>query len=415
MVLCEVPAGGRTTRYALPFDIFEFASAFDGARETTAMVRVFCARHPGRSQDHVERLVFELLQPRGLLVDPEDSTPELRRTQPKRGYMGIRLPILFPRVVTPICRVLGWLFTPWSVGVMVLPIVISQLWFFTGIRPAHDLTSHSLTTGDALAVMLLVSLGSLIHEFGHATAGVRYGCRQITIGWGIYIYFQVLYTDLSEVWRLPRTRRAVVDLGGIYFQLLYLVGVAVTYRFTHAQNLLYCFLFSDLAIAGYLSPILRLDGYWLLSDLLGIANLRQQSVLLFRRAVGRIASAVGAPAGPSERWVLGTLPTTVLAAYSAVSGVVFGGMWYTILRGFGVDLLVSYSGVLTNFWLTVTGAALTPLAILTAVFDIFWRTAAMLGLGITVYRGVRWITRALGQTAAWLAASLAAPRRAESV
>lgn len=125
-----------------------------------------------------------------------------------------------------------------------------------------------------LAFMLL---SSFFHELGHASAckyfGVRHGC----IGFGLYLNFPVLYTDVTEVWKLGRTQRCVVNIAGVYFQCYWLIGLLVGFLLSGSDMLRYLILIINLGFLMTLNPFFKFDGYWLASDVLGVPNLRAHS------------------------------------------------------------------------------------------------------------------------------------------
>src|SRR6185503_11981406 len=334
---------------------------------TAALVSSYCATHPSHTSERLERLVDGFLVARGVLVG---DRPVQTKRATRSSYLGLRVALIPSSVVNVIGRGLGVLFRREAVLPALVATIAVQAWFFFGVRPHATLSSKPLTGGDALIVMGLVSFGSLIHELGHATAGVRYGCRKITIGWGVYWYFMVLYTDLSEAWRLTRRQRVVLDVAGVYFQLLYLCAITVWYHETGWRLLLYCILLSDLAIASYVSPFFRLDGYWLVSDSLGIANLRQQAGALMARAVVMIRrpdrrgdAAIGL--GLDRR------ATIALTAYAVASVGFFAWMWFAVLSRFGATLFATYPETLGRLWLAVAHRA-GALHIFLAVVDLTW-------------------------------------------
>ncbi len=139
-------------------------------------------------------------------------------------------------------------------------------------------TLYSKTTSsEKLVTLLLLASGLLIHEIGHASAAVRYGCKKIELGAGIYICFLVFYAELSEAWKLSRTKRAVIDSAGMYFQAIYTSILSIVYFTYPSPILFYATTVLNFSLILNLNPFLRLDGYWLASDLLGIANLRSES------------------------------------------------------------------------------------------------------------------------------------------
>src|SRR5437870_1013827 len=115
-----------------------------------------------------------------------------------------------------VSRVVAHLFQPAVAATLIaLAAVVAGL-ALAGGAPAPGtefLTAYAL---------FFVSL--IAHEFGHAGACARYGGRPSAIGFGIYLAFPVLFSDVTAAWDLRRWQRVVVDLGGIYVQGL--VGAA---------------------------------------------------------------------------------------------------------------------------------------------------------------------------------------------
>ncbi|MDM8310432.1 hypothetical protein QUW31_14815, partial [Phocaeicola barnesiae] len=121
---------------------------------------------------------------------------------------------------------------------------------------------------------------SFFHELGHASACKYFGVRHGGIGFGLYLNFPVLYTDVTEVWKLKRGERCVVNLAGVYFQSWWLIILLVAFLMTGNDILRYLILVMNLGFAMTLNPFFKFDGYWMASDLLGVPNLRQRSLEL---------------------------------------------------------------------------------------------------------------------------------------
>jgi putative peptide zinc metalloprotease protein len=126
---------------------------------------------------------------------------------------------------------------------------------------------------DFLIILSLLTISAIFHEFGHASASRFYNSDCNEIGFGLYIYFFVFYSDVTNVWVLKRHQRAVVDISGIYFQLIFINFIIIIYLFS-GYELLEKFIFiSDLAVFYNLNPFLKMDGYWFVSDVFGVPNL----------------------------------------------------------------------------------------------------------------------------------------------
>jgi putative peptide zinc metalloprotease protein len=148
-------------------------------------------------------------------------------------------------------------------------------------------TENLLRYGNKVdAAMLIILLAfvfcsSMLHELGHASAIKHFGLRHGGIGFGLYLNFPVLYTDVTAAWRLPRGQRCVVNIGGVYFQTILLIVLVTAYIFTGADILRYMSMLIILGFILTLNPFFRFDGYWLATDILGVANLRKQTQALF--------------------------------------------------------------------------------------------------------------------------------------
>jgi putative peptide zinc metalloprotease protein len=70
-----------------------------------------------------------------------------------------------------------------------------------------------------------VLLSGVFHEFGHAAA-LRYGGGKVRgMGWGLYLIYPAFYTDVTDSYRLGRWAKIRTDIGGVYFHLIFAVGL----------------------------------------------------------------------------------------------------------------------------------------------------------------------------------------------
>jgi putative peptide zinc metalloprotease protein len=199
--------------------------------------------------------------------------------------------------------------------------------------------SAALATGpwdDGLFLVAAVMGSILLHELGHAAACARYGCAPGRIGAGIYLVWPALFTDVTRAWRLPRRRRAVVDLGGLYFQCALVAAVGAYVLATGSIRGLHVLALTLLLMVHSLNPILKLDGYWLLSDLTGIRNLHDRVILTMRRVLGREprGGSTGEDGVPERaRWVLYAY-TAGMALYVAYMGYILSVLFPQVLAAY---------------------------------------------------------------------------------
>lgn len=230
--------------------------------------------------------------------------------------------------------VLAVLFTPWVIITVVIGVLAADIWFMLTAPNLLRINGGVSVYGMA-GLLLFMGASSMFHELGHAAACKRMGVRHGGIGFGMYLTFPVLYTDVSQVWRLPRRQRLVVNIAGVYFQCLILVGLLAWYYCVEgmaADMARYLILTMNLGFVLTLNPFFRFDGYWIASDALGIPNLRQRSyeVLgwLWRRILHKESGR-----RPYLMQISGTAKW-IMAVYTVAVNAFMGFYFFYVLPGF---------------------------------------------------------------------------------
>jgi putative peptide zinc metalloprotease protein len=116
-----------------------------------------------------------------------------------------------------------------------------------------------------------------MHEIGHFISAKKYGVASKNIGFGIYLIFPVLYINLGESWRLQKSKRIMINLAGIYFQLIIGTMLIIMYFFFDNHIILYLFFTNFIIVLINMNPLIRFDGYWVLSDVMNVKNLSKKS------------------------------------------------------------------------------------------------------------------------------------------
>jgi putative peptide zinc metalloprotease protein len=192
----------------------------------------------------------------------------LWRPQP---FLEYGLPKLAP-LFSPYCGLL--------MGLLALASLI-------GITPQLELylstANYLATPAGVLLFMLSLLLLKFGHELAHAFTAARLGVPVRQIGVLFILIWPLLYTDVTDAWKLPdRRQRARIALAGIRFELC-VAAVAGCLWLLLPDGLLrsLAFIFSGTALVSSLlinlNPLMRFDGYYALMDWWGIANLQQQA------------------------------------------------------------------------------------------------------------------------------------------
>ena len=389
MVLCEVPAQRDSTlRFAMPAELLDLLKMFDGRRNVVEVFEAYDRVNPGKfSLQNVESLVQRFLLPKSLLIDLTTPAflPEISAKRASYVYGKVRL---FPQwIVYPVASLFGWAFKKWLLILWLALFVLVHFSFYVWILPGHPLHLNQLTGSTFTIVMLLSLVGAFIHETGHASALVSYGCKQTEIGFGLYIYFPVLYTDVSEAWKLSRQRRAMIDIAGVYFQSVFQFFLLSLFLINGSPILIYFFLFNDLIMFRTMNPFLRMDGYWLVADLFGIFNLREQSTKVIRHYVLKLFGSANDVRTPLQALKPGA--RIALAVYSVVSASFFFYICAIMIRISIAHLIAAYAARVLTVWDVIQAHPFDPLKLALLIFELFWRTIVFVGLTLFTYRIIK--------------------------
>ncbi|MDZ7842934.1 MAG: biotin/lipoyl-binding protein [Gammaproteobacteria bacterium] len=140
------------------------------------------------------------------------------------------------------------------------------------------------------------------HELGHAYTAKRYGCRVPTMGLAFLVLFPVLYTDATDAWRLTsRRQRAHIAAAGMLTELGIAAFATCAWAILPDGALRSVAFFAAttswvLSLLINLNPLMRFDGYYLLSDVTGIENLQERSFRFGRWRLRRLLFGARDPA-----------------------------------------------------------------------------------------------------------------------
>ncbi len=172
-----------------------------------------------------------------------------------------------------VARMLRPLFWPPVVAAALVALVVADVALVVGGDFWRAVTQVFATPTTALLIYGLLVVSAVVHELGHAAACRYGGAEPGEIGVGIYIVFPAFYTDVTDSYRLGRAGRVRTDLGGLYFNAITVVAFALLYVATGNGLWLLTALGLQLQMLQQLIPVVRFDGYYVLSDLAGVPDL----------------------------------------------------------------------------------------------------------------------------------------------
>jgi putative peptide zinc metalloprotease protein len=263
--------------------------------------------------DHIRFVLDRKLAPLGVTTYSDGSPPEVTRANPFLAFR-FRLAVLPARVTWFLGGLFAWLYRPFVLVPALGATAVSEFWVFSTQNIGAAFEQTLLAPASILLVVALAIASAAFHEVGHGTACRYGGVAPGTTGCGIYLVWPAFYTDITNSYRLGRAGRMRIDLGGVYFNGLFIVALTLLYLCTGFQPLLIGILSVNLEIVQQLLPTLRFDGYYIIADLVGIPDLFKyigpilRHTLLRQPADERLQALKRWPQIVVSIWVLFVIP-----------------------------------------------------------------------------------------------------------
>ncbi len=241
------------------------------------------------------------------------------------------------RILCCLLRWFSFIFSSWFV-MFALCLAFAALAITIVNWELLNISVQGLFSFSSVPLVLLVAFGVLtVHEFGHGLALKRFGGKTSEMGLLILYFFPALYCNVSDAWLLDREKRIKVTLAGGYVQLIIWSLATVAWRLAAQETFISRVCLVTIAFSGIqaifnLIPLVRLDGYYLLSDMLGIPNLRSKSFGYVRQLMSKVLLGMGEgnPRGISRR------ERRIFLIYGITAFIFTGGLlWVALGRLFG--------------------------------------------------------------------------------
>jgi putative peptide zinc metalloprotease protein len=289
----------RDSFFEIGLEAFQLISLWHRS-ETVAALAVLASAESGRmvSEEEVSEFARYLYQMR-LTTEAAGSWRELSEAAEKQrhgwfnqilhNYLFFKLPLCNPTAflekTLPSLRFLA------SKPMLGLFSALFLCGLYLASRQWNDLTdglARQLNLSGLMMFAVTLFVMKIFHELGHAYVATAYGCRVRSAGIAVMMMAPMLYTDVTEAWRLPNRRhRMAIDLAGVAVELI-IAGLALLiWAFLPPGDgrdiaLVVATTAVVMTLAVNLSPFMRFDGYYVFADLIGIKNLQSRAFALVR-------------------------------------------------------------------------------------------------------------------------------------
>src|SRR6185369_9117241 len=253
------------------------------------------------------------LQKAGLL----DSGRSVRRQKKQRerrvrgNVLLLRFKLLDPdAILNRLERKVRFCFTPYFLVFSAAMILLATGIVATNLGEIIDGIGQFNSLSALPLIIAMIFLVVSAHEFAHGFTCKHFGGEVREMGF-LLVYLQpAFYCNVSDAWLFPeKSKRLWVSFAGPYFELFLWAVATVLWRLTETDTAINYIALIVMASSGIktlfnFNPLIKLDGYYLLSDYLGIPNLRRKSFRYIGERMKKL-SGLGVPVAqeisPSER------------------------------------------------------------------------------------------------------------------
>ena len=274
---------------------FECLARFDRcvtAKQLIKLLEKETTLHP--DEDVISGLISFLMIHNLVVTAGEGASKHFREEKEKRekewwetllhGYLFFTIPLFKPqRFLEKTFPYVSFMFTR---KFMVAAACVFAYGVFLSLQRFDEFITTFMNYFNIEGVILFLVATFIVkvfHELGHAYTATKYGVPVSVMGVAVMVLYPVLYSETTNAWKLQnRKNRIYIAASGIMTEfVLAAVALIAWHMLTPGIMQSLCFmvavvsLFASLVVN--LNPLMRFDGYYLFSDIVGVDNLQDRS------------------------------------------------------------------------------------------------------------------------------------------
>jgi putative peptide zinc metalloprotease protein len=329
-------------------EIADLYSAQTGVLYSEETVRDFAAE--------IDAMNFWYLTPQEKNIKLMQKTADQRLRMRKKTDWGDLSSIKFPavnpdRFLTLLYGQISFMYAPWCVALTLLALALTAGIFIThwseiGRDTLEFYNFAEKSWFDVAAFWIIGSILLCIHEIGHGLTCKHYGAPVPAMGFLLIYLTPAFYTDTTagEV-KSDRFQRLMIAVAGVYAELVICALVTPIWWGTPPNTPVHDIAYTIILFTGIAvvlinwNPLMKLDGYYIMCDLLGLADLKEASTLYLsawlKRNVWRLP--VDVPYVPPRRRPGYVIYAILSGLYSYSVLYIFASFIGNIARNFSAD------------------------------------------------------------------------------
>jgi putative peptide zinc metalloprotease protein len=300
----RVLVSSQEAMYRFPPANWALVQLFDGNHTYKEIAEIY-SKHTGLeySADEVREFAasleslgfwYKTPQEKNILLMQKDAQKRRKVLKAKKSKYGDLAEITFPAVNPD--KFLTWLhsytsffytwwFTLVTLGVFgVMAAITIVFWSEIGRDTLQFFNFSTKTWSDAGIFYVVAVLSMCWHEIGHGHACKHFGGRVPAMGFLLIYLTPAFYTDTAQGQVLgSRYQRLVIALAGVWSELYLCAAATVIWWLSPPDTIVHSVAYMMMLITGIASvlinfnPLMKLDGYYMMCELLGVSELKENS------------------------------------------------------------------------------------------------------------------------------------------
>jgi putative peptide zinc metalloprotease protein len=259
-----------------------------------------------------------------------------------------------------------WVYHPVTAAVASLFVISSWLLLaiqFRAFQAGLPAFNQFFGWPNLIFLWMTLACSKIIHEFGHGLSCKMFGSECHEMGVMLLVGSPCLYCDVSDSWMLKnKWPRILIGAAGMIIEVVLSAIAIFLWWMTDAGLFHYLclnlfFVTTVTTVIFNANPLMRLDGYYMLSDFLEIPNLRQKADKLTREWLSHLCLGIEPKHDPfmpqtNRRWFILYAIASKLYSWFILSGILI--FLYTVLKPYGLQSIgqslafFSFSGILVQ-------------------------------------------------------------------
>lgn len=203
----------------------------------------------------------------------------------KGNWLSLRFSFFDPdRLLSYLIVKLRFLFTSYFIYSSVILVISACFILLTNYAEIQWEIINQLSSASLIDIWVVIIVTVIAHEFAHGLTCKHFGGEVREIGFLLLFCMPAFFCNVSDAWLFThKSKRLWVAFSGAYCEFLIWALAVIGWRIFAIETSLHYFALILIASSGFrillnFNPLIKLDGYYMLSDYLDIPNLRAKAL-----------------------------------------------------------------------------------------------------------------------------------------